>query len=115
MYGDRMVPQTKVLPLVDMVIFHGGHNTLIEAFYFGKPMIVMPFSFDELDNAQKLVEEGFGIKMDPITYTKEELITNINNILDNETLSKRLKKISERIQKDAKSDKLAHIVEVIVK
>lgn len=41
-WGAKFVPQMAILPLVDLVITHGGNNTLLETLYFGKPMIVCP-------------------------------------------------------------------------
>ncbi|RWS00079.1 glycosyl transferase-like protein, partial [Dinothrombium tinctorium] len=38
MWGQPFLPQLEVLPLVDLVITHGGNNTFIETLYFGKPM-----------------------------------------------------------------------------
>lgn len=41
-WGEAYLPQTRVLPLVDLVITHGGHNSVSETMTFGKPMIVFP-------------------------------------------------------------------------
>lgn len=40
MCGQRYLPQTQILPLVHLVITHGGNNTVCEAFAQGLPMIV---------------------------------------------------------------------------
>ncbi len=40
MWGERYLPQTALLPFVDLVITHGGNNTFTEVFACGKPMVV---------------------------------------------------------------------------
>ena len=114
MWGEPMLPQTQILPLVDMMITHGGNNSICEAFYYGKPMIVMPLCNDQYDNAQRVAEKGFGIRMDPNTCSKEQLINAIDCILNNEELEKRMKDVSLRIQNEAKSDKLVNLIEALV-
>ena len=64
MWGDHQVPQTNVLPMVDLVITHGCNNTTTECFHYGKPMVVLPLFWDQYDNAQRVHELGFGRRLD---------------------------------------------------
>ena len=73
MVGDAIVPQTKVIPQVDLVITHGGNNTTTESLHFGKPMIVLPLFWDQYDNAQRMDELGFGVRLATYAFTDDEL------------------------------------------
>jgi UDP:flavonoid glycosyltransferase YjiC (YdhE family) len=65
MWGAEVVPQTNVLPLVDLVITHGGNNTTTESLHFGKPMVLLPLFWDQYDNAQRIDEIGPGCGWTP--------------------------------------------------
>ncbi|MFD0479642.1 glycosyltransferase [Nonomuraea thailandensis] len=73
MWGAEFVPQTKIIPLCDLVITHGGNNTTTEALHFGKPMILLPLFWDQYDNAQRVDELGYGVRLSTYTFTDEEL------------------------------------------
>jgi len=115
MWGERSVPQTKVLPLVDLVITHGGNNTVTETFSFGKPMIVMPLFADQFDNAQRIHEKGFGIRLDPYNFTEEELLTSIENLLNDQKLKDKLTKALKRMQNSDGFTKAVQLIESLVK
>jgi UDP:flavonoid glycosyltransferase YjiC (YdhE family) len=42
MAGTALLPQPAVHPLADVVITHGGNNTVTETFSLGKPQIAVP-------------------------------------------------------------------------
>ena len=111
MWGEKSVPQIQVLPVVDLVITHGGNNTTCETFYFGKPMLVMPMHSDQHDNAQRIVEKGLGLRMDPHNCTKDELLKGIEYILNNKDVNDKMKNISKRIQSENTLAKVPELIE----
>ena len=90
MVGAEFLPQTSILPQVDLAITHGGNNTVTECLYFGKPMVVLPIFWDQHDNAQRLDEAEYGIRLDTYGHFAEELVAAIDRLLNDATLARRL-------------------------
>ena len=57
------VPQLALLPHVQAVLCHGGHNTVCEALAQGLPLIVMPIRDDQPVIAQQVVGAGAGLRL----------------------------------------------------
>jgi MGT family glycosyltransferase len=98
MTGAEFLPQTSVLPQVDVVITHGGNNTVTEALYFGKPMVLLPLFWDQYDNAQRIHETGFGVRLDTYGHAPEQLTGALDRLLDDGALRERLGALSRRLQ-----------------
>ena len=98
MTGAEFLPQTSLLGLVDLVITHGGNNTVTESLYFAKPMVVLPLFWDQYDNAQRMHETGFGIRLDTYGHRPEELTIAIESLLGDHWLHERLDAVSTRLQ-----------------
>ena len=111
MWGAQQVPQTNVLPLVDLVITHGGNNTTTESFHFGKPMIVLPLFWDQYDNAQRVHETGFGIRLDTYRFTDAELSGAIERLLADTELRARMAANGEVIRARQGTVRAADLIE----
>ncbi len=98
MVGAEFVPQPAILPAVDLVITHGGNNTVTESWYFGKPMVVLPLFWDQYDNAQRVDELGLGVRLPTYAFEDDELTGAIERLLADAPLAARLRAMSDRLR-----------------
>jgi MGT family glycosyltransferase len=111
MVGEEFLPQTSVLPQVDLVITHGGNNTVTECLFFGRPMVVLPLFWDQYDNAQRIHETGFGIRLDTYGHAPDDLTRAIEKLLADEELGQRLGATSARLQQKPGTAAAADLIE----
>jgi MGT family glycosyltransferase len=98
MVGAQTLPQTTVIPRADLVITHGGNNTTTESLHFGKPMVVLPLFWDQYDNAQRMHELGFGIRLPTYEFTPGQLNAAVETLLADTALRRRMAEMGARIR-----------------
>lgn len=67
------VPQLEVLEHTDVFVTHGGMNSVMEAIYYGVPMVVVPQQPEQATTAARVTELDLGIGLEPVQVTAEEL------------------------------------------
>ena len=112
MWGAEFLPQTKLIPLVDLVITHGGNNTTTEAFHFGKPMVVLPLFWDQYDNAQRVDETGFGVRLPTYAFEDADLRGAIDRLLGGD-LRRRMTEIGAEIRAKDGVARAAEAIEAV--
>src|SRR5262249_35187357 len=101
MTGAGTLPQTTLLPQVDLVITHGGNNTTTEAMHFGKPMVMLPLFWDQYDNAQRVHELGYGVRLPTYAFADGDLTGAVDRLLADTALRERMAAIgAERRARD---------------
>jgi MGT family glycosyltransferase len=98
MTGAEFLPQTSLLPHVDAVITHGGNNTVTECMWFGKPMLVLPIFWDQHDNAQRVHERRYGIRLPTYSLTRGALVTAVETLLGDAGLRGRVAAAGDRLR-----------------
>jgi UDP:flavonoid glycosyltransferase YjiC (YdhE family) len=114
MTGEEFLPQASILPHVDAVITHGGNNTVTESLYFGKPMVLLPVFWDQYDNAQRMHETGFGIRLDTYGHDPAELPAAVDRLLADAATKARLDALSRRLQAAPGTERAADLIEELV-
>jgi len=115
MTGEEFLPQPAILPEIDLVITHGGNNTVTESLHFGKPMVVLPLFWDQHDNAQRIHELGLGRRLDTYGHEPAELLAAIETLVDDPALPGRLGAISRRLQAEPGNVRAADLIEQLVR
>jgi MGT family glycosyltransferase len=111
MYGDQFLPQPSILPQCDLLITHGGNNTVCEGFHFGLPMIGLPLFWDQYDNAQRLDETGFGVRLPTYDWTEDQLVGAVDRLLADDDLATRMRGIATEVQADPGRVRGADLIE----
>lgn len=69
--------------------------------------MILPAFSDQVNNAQRITETGFGYKLDLLNYEEQELADKLNKILYDKELRLKWRAASKRIQSENR------IVEVV--
>ena len=111
MVGEEFLPQTSVLPHTDAVITHGGNNTTTECMWFGKPMLVLPVFWDQHDNAQRVHETGYGVRLPTYDFGEGELARAVDEVLADESLRARCAAAGRRLRERPGTELAADLIE----
>jgi UDP:flavonoid glycosyltransferase YjiC (YdhE family) len=77
----RYIPPSLLLPHCDLVVTHGGHNTVLAAIDAGLPLVVIPFVGDQPDNARRCAALGLGQTVGPAALTPEAVRDAVRTVL----------------------------------
>ncbi|XP_050312231.1 UDP-glucosyltransferase 2-like [Anthonomus grandis grandis] len=70
-------------PNVKLFITQGGLQSMQEAVYFAKPMIGIPFFGDQHMNVRRMVQLGYGVKLDKDNITQLSITEAVEEVLNN--------------------------------
>ena len=77
---ERYIPQS-LLPHCDLVVTHGGHNTVLAALQFGLPMVITPLFADQFANARRCVDLQVGQQIARSDLTPERVRDAVRAVL----------------------------------
>jgi UDP:flavonoid glycosyltransferase YjiC (YdhE family) len=95
---ESWYPQPSVIAQVDAVLHHGGNNSFNECLFFGKPALIMPYCWDGHDNASRIQETGYGLKMERYTWSDGDIENAIRTMLTDKAMQDRLARLSAHMQ-----------------
>jgi len=104
--GDRVVrlpyaPHSELLPRSLATVHQGGVGTTAQALRAGKPMLVVPFSHDQPDNADRCVRLGVARMLRRERVNAGTLAAELERLLADKQVAQQAKAVSQRVKKES--------------
>ncbi|WP_298741346.1 nucleotide disphospho-sugar-binding domain-containing protein [uncultured Chitinophaga sp.] len=78
---QEKIPQLALLPHLDAVVCHGGHNTVCETLAGGLPLVVIPIAYDQSFVAGRVTASGSGQRLNFKRFKAEHLRQAVHEVL----------------------------------
>jgi UDP:flavonoid glycosyltransferase YjiC (YdhE family) len=93
-------PFSELFPRAAAIVHHGGIGTTGLAMRSGRLMLVMPCSWDQPDNAERVTRLGIGRGIPRHRYTPPRVAAELRQLLDDPAYSQRAAEIGERVRQE---------------
>ncbi|XP_055846289.1 UDP-glycosyltransferase UGT5-like [Episyrphus balteatus] len=92
----RWLPQDDLLqhPNLRLFITHAGKGAVTEAEHHGVSMVAVPMFADQIGNADQVVKNEFGLKLDKATMTESSFKEAVLEVLNNPKYTENIKRFS---------------------
>jgi UDP:flavonoid glycosyltransferase YjiC (YdhE family) len=74
---------------------------------------VLPIFWDQHDNAQRIDETGFGVRLPTYSFGEGDLPAAIDRLLSDPELGERLSGVSKRLQANPGNERAAELIEQV--
>lgn len=91
------VPFTAVLPRAAALVHHGGIGSASQALAAGVPHLVMPMTFDQPDNADRLRELGVARVLSPARFRGPAVARELEQLLGSTETAARCRTLAQRL------------------
>ena len=87
-------PFSKIFPRSSVIIHQGGVGTTAQALRAGRPMLVMPYSHDQPDNARRVRHLGVAKVIQRKSYIAEAAAKRISSLLEDKAYAHRASEVA---------------------
>ena len=107
----QQVPQLDLLPHLDGVVCHGGHNTVSETLSHGIPLVVIPIAYDQSHVAGRVVRTEAGERLNFNRFKANHLREAVQQILNNPSYREAAQKVGQSFVEAGGSATAANLLE----
>ncbi len=96
-YVASYVPYSQIMPKARAIVHQGGIGTTAQALRSGRPMIVVPWSHDQPDNAERVRKLGVGRTIPRSRYRAGRVARELTQLLNDKHYEVRAREIGAKI------------------
>src|SRR6185437_15787650 len=93
----RYIPQSLLLPYCDLVVCHGGWNTVLAALSVGLPLVLLPLGADQPHNARRCAALRVGCVVGEEERTPEAIRAAVRAVLADPTFRQNAARIRDEM------------------
>ena len=105
------VPQLELLPHLDAVVCHGGHNTVCETLSNGLPMVVIPIAYDQSYVAGRVVQVESGVRLNFKRFKAAHLHEAVEQVLQDTHFREAARQMQQSFAKAGGAAQAAKLLE----
>jgi rhamnosyltransferase subunit B len=94
------VPYSQIFPHACAIVHQGGIGTTAQALRAGRPTLIMPYSYDQPDNAARVKRLGTSRTIDRSQYTSARAVKELDELLNNPKYATKATEIGRIIQSE---------------
>jgi UDP:flavonoid glycosyltransferase YjiC (YdhE family) len=107
-------PHSEVMPRACAVVHQGGVGTTAQAMLAGKPMLVVPFSHDQPDNADRLRRHGVARVLERSRVSAAAFTHELRALLADQALAARAQAMAARVRQEPGAAGAADAIEALL-
>lgn len=108
------VAYDKLFPQASLIVHQGGIGTLAQSMAAQSPLLIVPFGFDQFDNAERIEQLGIGKYLPRNQYNVENTTPVIEALLNAPHYRERAKSIGKFIQTDDGAANACDVIEQVL-
>ena len=107
-------PYSAVFPRAAAIIHQGGSGTTAEALRAGRPSLIVPFGWDQPDNAARIERLGVGLSLTRKAYSAQTAATALNKLLTTPSFATAAHVLGPKIRAEAGTHLACDAIETLL-
>ena len=107
-------PYSQIFPRAAAVVHQGGVGTTAQALRSGRPMLVVPFGWDQPDNGSRVERLGVGLCLPRKAYSARNVATVLDRLLKESHFSSRAAEVGFQVGRENGSTLACDAIEALV-
>jgi len=99
-FAADYAPYSRVFSRSACVVHQGGVGTTAQALRAGVPQLVMPYAFDQPDNAARVTRIGAGLRLSRQRYRADAAAKRLNELLTSSGYAERARDTGQRVRSE---------------
>jgi rhamnosyltransferase subunit B len=114
MIATEYAPYQSLLPRVSVVVHHGGVGTTSQGLLAGVPTLIVPFAFDQSDNAEHARRMGTSRTLYRKSYRAPRIERELRELLERPEYRQRATEVSQQLKQENGPARAADAIERVL-